>query len=319
MMRSLLIALSKARWAQRLVTQWSVAWRVASRFIAGSTITDAVRVITALNQQGCIATLDHLGENTTTEADALQATEDILMAVDAIDQAGLRSNVSLKLSQLGISIDTELAYANLVRVLQRAHERNNFVRVDMEDSSLTQPTLDLVYRARADGYTNVGTVIQSYLFRSDADTTRLAQENIPVRMVKGAYLEPPALVYTSKEDVDASFDRLTETLIAAQCLPGAPAEDAQGRFPPLPAVASHDPKRIQCAIAYAEQKGLERRQLEFQLLYGIRHDLQQSLVQQGYPVRIYVPYGTHWYPYFMRRLAERPANVWFFISNFFHH
>jgi proline dehydrogenase len=318
MLRSILIALSKAKWAQRLVTHWKLAWRVASRFIAGDTIDDAVRVIETLNQQGCLATLDHLGENTASPEDADEAVLEIIGALDAIDRHQLHSNVSLKLSQLGIVLDPELAYRNLLRVLEHARKLNNYITVDMEDSSLTQITLELVFRARAAGFENVGTVIQSYLYRSLEDTQRLADGNVPVRMVKGAYLEPPELVFARKQDVDASFDRLTEILIDAQLKPEAPQYDPWGRFPPLPAVASHDQKRIENARAYAQARGLDNRVLEFQLLYGIRRDLQQALVSQGYPMRIYVPYGTHWYPYFMRRLAERPANVWFFLSNFFH-
>lgn len=316
-MRSLLIGLSKASWAKRLVTRWPIAWKVASRFIAGETLDDALRVIKELNNQGIVATLDHLGENTASEADAHQAVIDIFSALEAIEKANLHSNVSVKLTQLGLNLDPELAYRNLVQILDAARLANNFIRVDMEDSTLTQITLDLVHRVRLDGYTNVGTVIQSYLYRSEEDTRHLAENSIPVRMVKGAYLEPPELVYPKKEQVNANFVHLTDILIAAQMQPGAPQCDVNGRFPPIPAVASHDPLIIQAARESGKRAGLPNNCLEFQLLYGIRRDLQQELTTKGYPVRVYVPYGTHWYPYFMRRLAERPANVWFFVSNFF--
>lgn len=317
LMRSLLIALSKAGWAKRLVTRWSVAWRVASRFIAGEALDDALRVIGELNSRGMIATLDHLGENTTSEADAHQAVLDIFSALEAIERANLRSNVSVKLTQLGLNLDPQLAYRNLIQILDAARLSKNFIRIDMEDSSLTQITLDLVHRARTAGYTNVGTVIQSYLYRSDEDTRRLAKSLIPVRMVKGAYLEPPELAYPKKEQVNASFNRLIDLLIQAQTGLEAPPCDVDGRFPPMPAVASHDPLIIKAARESGERAGLAHNCLEFQLLYGIRSDLQKELIVNGYPVRVYVPYGTHWYPYFMRRLAERPANVWFFVSNFF--
>ncbi|MRR30361.1 proline dehydrogenase, partial [bacterium] len=216
MLRALFISLSKAKWAQRLITHWKFAWRMASRFIAGETIQQAMGVITQLNEQGIRATLDHLGENTESNESANQSTEDILAALDAIYASGLPSNVSIKLSQLGLLLDPELAYANLVTILERAKSQANFVRVDMEDSSLTEMTLTLVQRAQSDGYTNIGTVIQSYLYRSIDDTRHLAQARIRVRLVKGAYKEAASVAFPLKADVDAAFDQLVDILLQAE-------------------------------------------------------------------------------------------------------
>ncbi|HWR66147.1 MAG TPA: proline dehydrogenase family protein [Bellilinea sp.] len=290
---------------------------MASRFIAGDTIDDAIRVLEQLKVLGIRATLDLLGENTESQAEAAQSTADILAALNALNTFSLPANVSIKLSQLGLLLDAELAYANLVTILEWAKNLGNFVRVDMEDSSLTEITLNLVQRAQSAGYTNVGMVIQSYLYRSREDTSRLAQEGIRVRVVKGAYQEPASVAFPKKGDVDDAFDQLVKILLKAEKDLGQPGGSEDGRFPPLTAVGSHDPGRIKNAQDQMLKMGLPKRSIEFQFLYGIRRDLQQSLVKEGFPVRVYVPYGTHWYPYFMRRLAERPANIWFFISSFF--
>ncbi len=315
MLRGAFTTLSKAHWAQRWITRWRFAWRFASRFIAGDTVQDALQVVEQLNLQGIHATLDQLGEHTADLNEAARASEDILTILDQIDQSRLKSNVSIKLTQLGLSLDPEEAYQNLLRILSRARERQNFVRVDMEDSSLTQVTLRLVQGAWDAGFSNTGVVIQSCLYRSQEDARHLAQHGIPVRLVKGAYKEPANLAYPRKRDVDASFDRISDILIAGAKAKGSPLLSGDGRFPPLAAIASHDEARIRYAAAAAEKAGLPRAALEFQMLYGIRRDLQQNLTAQGYPVRVYIPFGTHWYPYFMRRLAERPANVWFMLSN----
>ena len=317
MLRALFISLSKARWAQRLITQWRFAWKMASRFIAGETVEDALRAVKQLNAVGMLATLDHLGENTDSRAAAEQSTTDILKILDAIHAAGLRANVSIKLSQLGLVLDAELTYTNLVTILERARQVGNFVRVDMEDSSLVDITLELVFRARTAGFENVGTVIQSYLYRSPEDTRNLAQAGIRVRLVKGAYKEPASVAYPKKADVDAAFDQLVDILLQAEQASGNPSGKSDGLVPPLTAIGSHDPARLKYARESLKKLALPDRAVEFQFLYGIRRDLQHDLVKAGYPVRVYVPYGTHWYPYFMRRLAERPANVWFFISSFF--
>ncbi|MCX7976697.1 MAG: proline dehydrogenase family protein [Bellilinea sp.] len=317
MLRSLFITLSKAYWAQRWITRWALAWRVASRFIAGETVEQAIRAVQALNQQGLLATLDQLGENTKTVQDAENAANGILNLLDEIECQGVQANVSVKLSQLGLVIDPQLAEKHLRRIVEKAREMNNFIRVDMEDSALTDATLKMVTALHREGLKNVGTVIQSYLYRSLDDARQLVEQGVKIRLVKGAYQEPPHLAYPKKRDVDAAFDRLSDLLIEASLRYETSPATVSGRFPPLAAIATHDEKRIEYAIGRAKSLGLPVERLEFQMLYGIRCDLQLSLVRQGYPVRIYVPFGTHWYPYFMRRLAERPANVWFFISNLF--
>ncbi|NMB67410.1 MAG: proline dehydrogenase [Chloroflexi bacterium] len=317
MLRAFFISLSKATWAQRWITRWGFAWRAASRFIAGENGEEAILAIKQLNESGILATLDHLGENTSSAAEARKSTDEILQVLDQIHISGVRSNVSIKLSQIGLLLDDELCQQNLVRILQKAQLTNNFVRIDMEDSSLTAKTLDALRWARAHGFFNVGIVIQSYLHRSAADVRMLIEEGIRVRLVKGAYQEPASVAYPAKEDVDKAFDQLAELLLAGSLSSQMDSNRADGRVPPLAAIASHDVKRIQFAREVQQKLGLPKEALEFQMLYGIRRDLQQELAAAGYPVRVYVPYGTHWYPYFMRRLAERPANVWFFISNFF--
>ena len=317
MLRAFFISLSKATWAQRWITRWGFAWRAASRFIAGENGDEAILAIKQLNESGILATLDHLGENTSSVAEARKSTDEILQVLDQIHISGVHSNVSIKLSQIGLLLDDELCQQNLTRILQKAQLTNNFVRIDMEDSSLTAKTLDALRWARARGFFNVGIVIQSYLYRSAADVRSLIEEGIRVRLVKGAYQEPASVAYPAKEDVDKAFDQLAELLLAGSLSNRVDSSPTDGRFPPLAAIASHDVKRIQFAREVQQKLGLPKEVLEFQMLYGIRRDLQQELAAAGYPVRVYVPYGTHWYPYFMRRLAERPANVWFFISNFF--
>jgi proline dehydrogenase len=318
MLRSLFIYLSQAAWARRIVTGWSFAWRAASRFVAGETLDDAIRAVKELNAKGINATLDHLGEHTTDEDKAYQATEDIIAAFNAIEVEGVRSNVSIKLTQIGLALDEELCAGNLQRLLEFSEARGTFVRIDMEDSPWVEQTLRLYHRMHDEcGCENTGVVIQSYLYRSDEDVDRLMQEGGRVRLCKGAYKEPPDIAYPDKSDVDASYDRLAEVLIDGALANGVPEVSANGKIPPIPAVATHDDARIEHAKAYAQQAGLPKTAMEFQFLYGIRRELQEQLAAEGYPVRVYVPYGTEWYPYFTRRLAERPANLWFFLSNLF--
>jgi proline dehydrogenase len=318
MFRSTFIYLSKADWARRLVTRWSVAWRVASRFIAGEKLDDAIRVIQSLNKKGINATLDHLGEHTTSAEIARRATIDILEALDCIHTSGVSSNVSIKLTQIGIAVDEKLCAENLVQILQRAKEINNFIRLDIEDSPWVDKTLNL-YREMRDvhGFHNLGVAIQAYLYRSEADIQHLGEEGTRVRLCKGAYKEPPEIAYPQKANVDASYDRLARILMECSLAIGSPIISDDGITPPIPSLATHDDRRVKAAVDYSLKIGLPKKALEFQMLHGIRRELQDSLAAQGYPVRVYVPYGTEWYPYFTRRLAERPANLWFFISNFF--
>ncbi len=317
MLRSFIIYLSKAAWAQNLVTNWGFAWRTASRFIAGTKLEQAMNVVRELNAKGINATLDHLGEHTNTPEEAQQATDDIFATLDALGADPVaRGNVSIKLTQIGLGLDESICAQNLERILARAKRNNTFVRVDIEDTPYTDKTINMYYAMREKGYENVGMAVQSYLFRAEADTRRMAQDGVPIRLVKGAYKEPPDKAFPKKADVDANYDLLSKILIDASVAFNTKLAN-NGRVPPIPAIASHDEKRIAFAKSYAEKAGLPKDGLEFQMLYGIRRDLQEKLAKEGYPVRVYVPFGTHWYPYFMRRLAERPANIWFFVSNFF--
>jgi proline dehydrogenase len=319
MLRSFLIYLSKAVWAQRMVTSWGFAWRAASRFVAGETVGDALGAIRALNEKCINATLDHLGEHTSTREEADKATQDILQTLDEIDKAGVRANVSIKLTQIGMGLDEEICRQNLVQILEHVKQHGNFLRIDMEDTPYTDTTLAIFYSMLQRGFSvsQVGLVVQSYLYRTEADVRKLLEYHTHLRLVKGAYKEPSDKAFPKKADTDASFDLLTKLMIDAACKIEANKISADGRVPPIPAIATHDAKRIAFARQYAEKVGLPKEALEFQMLYGIRRDLQEQLVNEGYPVRVYVPFGTHWYPYFMRRLAERPANIWFFISNYF--
>ncbi len=317
MLRSFLIYLSKAAWAQRMVTGWQFAWRAASRFVAGEKMEDAIRVVQELNAHGINATLDHLGENTSTPEDARLAAEDISKVFKEIGCCEVRANVSIKLTQIGLALDENLCARNLEQILDCARKNKNFVRIDIEDTPYTDSTIRLYRQMRQKGYDNVGMAIQSYLYRSEADVRALLAEGARFRLVKGAYKEPPELAYPRKADVDANFDLLANLMIDSAMAAGSPPISADGRIPPIPALGTHDEKRVAFGKRYAEKVGLPKGAIEFQMLYGIRRDLQEQLVKEGYPVRIYVPFGTHWYPYTMRRLAERPANLWFFVSNFF--
>ena len=319
MLRSFLIYLSKAAWAQKLVTSWGFAWWAASRFVAGETIQDAIRVVRELNAKGINATLDQLGEHTSTVEEANVAADNIVTVLNEIDKAGVKSNVSIKLTQIGMGLDEEICRQNLVRILEQAKKHGNFIRVDIEDTPYTDVTIS-IYKAMLErGFTarTVGMAVQSYLYRAEADTRALLELGTRIRLVNGAYKEPADKAYPKKADTDANYDLLTKIMIDAALTIENNTLSDDGRVPPIPAIASHDDKRIAFARQYAEKAGLSKNAMEFQMLYGIRRDLQDGLAKDGYPVRVYVPFGTHWYPYFMRRLAERPANIWFFISNFF--
>ena len=317
MLRSFFIYLSKAEWAQRLVTGWKFAWRTASRFVAGNTIEDAIKVVGELNAKGINATLDHLGESTSTREEAIKAAEDVIELLERIGKSNLRANVSVKLTQVGLALDERLCADNLERILICARKNENFVRIDMEDTPFTEQTLHLFREVKEKGYEKCGIVVQAYLYRTEKDVRELLVNGARFRLVKGAYKEPAEMAFPKKADVNANFDLLTQIMIEGAKNFGTPTLSGDGRIPPIPAIGSHDPKRLEFAKACAEKAGVPKQAVEFQMLYGIRRDLQEECVTEGYPVRIYVPYGTHWYPYFMRRLAERPANFWFFISNFF--
>ena len=319
MLRSLLIYLSQAGWAQRMVTGWSFAWNVASRFVAGETNEEAMAVVRALNAKGINATLDHLGEHTSMAEEAVQSTEEILDILEAIEEANVRAGVSIKLTQIGMGLDATIFRENLRRILERAKEYKNFVRIDIEDTPYTDITIEAYSEMLKAGFTTktVGMAVQSYLYRAEEDVLKMLEVGTTFRLIKGAYKEPPDKAYPKKADVDANFDLLTKILMDGALAAGSPKVSKDGRIPPIPAIATQDEKRVDFAKQYAQKIDLDRKAFEFQMLYGIRRDLQNQLVDEGYQVRVYVPFGTQWYPYFMRRLAERPANLWFFISNFF--
>jgi proline dehydrogenase len=317
MLRSFLIYLSKAVWAQKLVTGWGFAWRTASRFVAGTKVDDAIRAIRELNTKGINVTLAHLGENTSRPEEASEATTAIINTLDEIKSSGVCANVSIKLTQIGLGLDEKVCAQNLERILTRARDNGNFVRIDMEDTPYTDKTINLYCQMHDKGFTNTGVVLQSYLYRTEADARKLLADKTPIRLVKGAYQEPADKAFPKKADVDANYDLITKIMMDAALAASAPALSGEGCFPPIPAIGTHDEKRIEFAKNYARKIDLPHAAFEFQLLYGIRRDLQEQLVKDGYQVRVYVPFGTHWYPYFMRRLAERPANIWFFVSNFF--
>jgi len=291
--------LSRRRGLQRFVTRQRLTASLAYRFVAGDHLDDAVRVVTDVNRRGWSASLDHLGENVTEEHAARAATEDYLAAFERIASERLNANVSVKLTQLGLDISPNLCQELLTRVLARAQQLDNFVRIDMEGSAYTQRTLDLVL-ALHERYPNCGVVLQSYLLRTADDIARVNAAKVRVRLVKGAYKEPPDVAFAKKTDVDAKFEAGMQQLL----LNGV-----------YPAIATHDDRLIEATKQFARKREIPTDRFEFQMLYGIRRDLQDRLLREGYRVRIYVPYGTEWYPYLMRRLAERPANLLFIVRS----
>jgi proline dehydrogenase len=315
MFRSFFNYLAKASWARNIVAKWSIAWKMASRFIAGETLEDGIKIIKILNEKGINATLDHLGENTDTADKARQATLDILQALDAIQQAQVRANVSVKLTQIGLGISNDLCIENLTQIVERARSYNSFVRVDMEDSTVTQRTMDVLRGVRQLGYENVGIVIQAYLYRSEEDIRKLMEECVKIRLCKGAYTEPASIAYPKMKDINSNYDRCATLIINSVLAKECPRISADGKVPSIAALATHDPARIEFIRLYAEKVGLPKDAMEFQMLNGIRRDLQEQLVKDGYCVRVYVPYGTEWYPYFMRRIAERPADLLFLLPS----
>lgn len=304
LMRDLFLALSRSRWLWEMMVQFGPARRMARRFVAGETLEEAIASAQTLNQQGLLATLAYLGENVTSETEARDATNEILNLLEAIEASGIQSGVSVKLTQLGLDLHPVLAVDNLQQITARAAEAGRFVRIDMESYDYVQPTLDL-FEGLWDRYRNVGVVIQSYLYRSVDDVDRLVRMGASVRLVKGAYDEPPEVAYADKDDADASFVRLMEQLFSDQAR-------ANRVFP---AIATHDSQLIDWALEHTRRQGIPKEQFEFQMLYGIRTGLQRGLAADGYRVRAYVPYGEQWYPYLMRRLAERPANLFFLVRN----
>jgi len=316
-LRAIFLYLSRAGWARKFITGLSFINRAASRFVAGDTWEQALPVIQKLNEDGLYVTIDHLGENTTTIDEAESAADAYLHLLDEIQHTGILGSISLKLSQLGLNLDLELCGNLLEKIARAGAEYGIFVRIDMEDSGTIDRTLELHKQLHDKNLTNCGLVIQSYLYRSPADTEELLKMKTPIRMVKGAYDEPSDLAYRRKSDTDRAFDELTTMIIQTAASHCSQPASPDGRRPPLTALGTHDENRIDHGIRTAEQNQLPRTALEIQMLLGIRPEYQRKLAAEGYPVRVYVPYGTEWYPYFTRRLAERPANLWFILSNFF--
>lgn len=301
MLRSSLLYLSERENLKRLLTKSSLGRRMAARFIAGENLEEAVGAVRQLNSEGFEVTLDFLGESVHAAAEAENACQVYLGILDRLETEGLRSHISIKPTQLGLALDEALAGRLLGTLAGRAALHHNFVRMDMEGSAHVESTLRVFHRLDAPRDA-LGVVIQSYLYRSEKDVDELVACGARVRLVKGAYQEPPDIAFPRKADVDANFVKLMETLL---------------RSGGYHAIATHDPRMIAATQTCARACGLRPEQFEFQMLYGIRRQLQRGLLRQGYRVRIYVPYGKEWYPYFMRRLAERPANLFFLIRNFF--
>ena len=299
--RSALIYLSQHEGLKDFATRFRPFQKLTTRFVAGETIEEAVAVIRKINAAGCSASFDHLNESVGSAAETEAEITEYLNILEQIDATGINSNVSIKLSQFGLEIDPELAYRNARVVVEDAARRGNFVRIDMEGSKVTQITIDIFKRLRGEfGLNDVGIVLQSYLYRTFEDARELLKLPARIRICKGAYSEPPEVAYPDKKDVDENYVRVMKLLLSSGVYHG---------------IATHDPKMIDATIQFAQQEGIGKESFEFQMLYGVRRDLQTKLARDGYNMRVYVPYGKHWYPYFMRRLAERPANIWFVMKN----
>ena len=301
--RNTLLFLSRREGFKDFAARFAPFEKMTSRFVAGDDIEQAVKAIRELNARGCTASFDHLNEDVAGAEETKQEVREYLRILARIDETKINSNVSIKLTQFGLGIDPELAYRNAREVVAEAARRGNFVRVDMEGSNVTQVTLDIFRRLRAEfGLNDVGIVVQSYLRRTWDDVRELLKIPARIRLCKGAYNEPPEVAFPDKKDVDENYVRLMRALLSSGTYHG---------------IATHDPRMIEATIEHARREGIGKEAFEFQMLYGVRRDLQEQLARDGYNMRVYVPYGKHWYPYFMRRLAERPANVWFVVKNLF--
>jgi proline dehydrogenase len=304
LLRSAFIGLSTNKPLRSFCENSAFGRRLSSRFVAGLEIEDALRIAERLNQQGFLVTLDSLGESVSSEEEAQRAAAIYHQLLDAILSRNINANISVKLTQMGLELDPDLAMKIAAGLTEHARASGNFVRIDMEGSALTQVTLDLVrhLHAREEYRGTIGIVIQAYLYRSEADIRQLIEEGIRVRLCKGAYQEPASVAFPAKHDTDTNYVRLSALLLESPIYHG---------------LATHDEAMIEAAKTFARNNGIAPDRFEFQMLYGVRRDLQRRLVREGYNVRVYVPFGREWYPYFMRRLAERPANVLFLARNLF--
>jgi proline dehydrogenase len=305
MLKQSLLFLSESRAAQRLAVGTPVSRNIAHRFVAGETLDDAITAARAANTAGMSVTLDYLGEAVTSREEAVSATEMAIRTLEALAAEGTDGNISIKPSQLGLDIDVEFCRGNVERVLRRARELGDgegeiFVRLDMESGEYTERTIELVEQLWHAGFRNVGTVLQSYLRRTPEDLRRLMALDSRIRLVKGAYQEPASIAFPAKSQVDRMFVEEMQLLLE------------HGVYP---AIATHDEAMIEATRHWAFEKGISKRDFEFQMLYGVRRDLQARLREEGYNVRVYIPFGDSWYPYLMRRLAERPANLVFIAGN----
>ena len=302
MLRAAFIALSENRSLRHMAESSSLGHQVSSRFVAGTTIEEALKATQETNALGMSVSLDNLGENVTNPDEARESAQLYHELLDRIAERGLDANVSLKLTHMGFDVDRQLAIDIVEKLVAHARETHNFVRVDMEGSSYTQRTLELVQQihSRNGNRGLVGAVIQAYLRRSEGDVQNLISQGTRIRLCKGAYKEPPEIAFPDKTDVDANYVKLMKLLLKSGIYHG---------------IATHDEKMISATIAFAQAEKLPATAFEFQMLYGIRRDLQRELVKQGWRMRVYIPFGTEWYPYFMRRLAERPANALFVARN----
>ncbi len=299
MLKGTLLYLAQNDRMRQFVIHNGAARGVSRRFVAGETLDDAISATRVLNQRGMHVSLDHLGENVTEAKEAVAAAQEFITALDHIKQSGVDANISIKLTALGLDISQQLCEENVSRILEHAQQFPIFVRIDMEASDYTERTVDITMRMRR-RFEHVGTVIQSCLYRSKQDVEQLVAQGVRVRLVKGAYREPREAAFQNKSEVDQNYVRLMMPLLL------------HGNYP---AIASHDEAIINATCKFARDNGVDKSTFEFQMLYGIRRDLQEKLVAQGYNMRIYVPYGSQWYPYLMRRMAERPANLVFVMSN----
>jgi len=300
-MRTFFLFLSRQKWLRNWMETSPWARRLSARFVAGGNLPDALATCRRINSEGISVTLDHLGENVTSLAEAAASRDAYLMALTEIGRLKIDGNVSIKLTQFGMDLSLAECRANVEELVRHADATCAFVRVDMESSEYTDRTLDLVTSLH-ERYKSTGTVIQAYLYRSRKDVEMLCARGIRVRLCKGAYLEPPSVAFQKKADVDRNYVDLMRILLETGV---------------YPAIATHDARIIDQAKEFVELRHILRDSFEFQMLYGIRRDIQRRLVQEGYRLRLYVPYGQAWYPYFMRRLAERPANVFFLARNLF--
>ena len=303
MLRRTLLYLSNQSWLRRWVENSTVSGKLTSRFIAGNTLTEGVAILESLAKERITGTLDFLGENVHSLTEAAQSKNCYLQALDQIERAGLQSTISVKLTQLGLDYSAEACLENLAELVVRAKAMGSRVEIDMESSEYTDRTLDAVIKLHGQFNGHLRAVIQAYLYRSEADILKLSELGIPVRLCKGAYRESARVAFPKKADVDANYVKLMKILLR------------KGTYP---AIASHDEQIVAEALREIAEQNLSADRLEFQMLYGIRRDLQKKLVAQGFRLRLYVPYGDAWYPYFMRRLAERPANVIFLVKNVLH-